>query len=194
MDLHIGVLALQGGFAKHAAMLNKMGVSTRFIKNPSTLKQCAGLIIPGGESTTLSLLMSRYGFYPAVRAFARENPVMGTCAGAILLGKNAGDPRVRELKLMDITSQRNAYGRQTESFVASIDTPFTSNRTPLRAIFIRAPQLQVESGNVRILAEFEQMPVIVQQRNMLALTFHPELSDDPRIHRYFMNKMVQANH
>lgn len=186
----IGVLALQGGFDRHIRMLESMGQPAGPVKTPGELMPCSGLIIPGGESTTLTILMEKYGLYDAIRTFAQNKPVMGTCAGAIMLSSRVDDTRVKPLGLMDTATSRNAYGRQVESFVTRIDTPFTGDTEPLRAIFIRAPGIRVESPDVDILAELDGHPVILQQGRFLALAFHPELTDDPRIHRYFIDIMI----
>lgn len=187
----IGVLAIQGGFARHGDMLRKLHADVRWIRTAAGLDGCRGLILPGGESTTMTLLLRKYGLMEPLRAFAASHAVMGTCAGAIMLSKNAGDPRVEPLGVMDISVDRNAYGTQVESFVTWIDTPFTSDLKPLKSIFIRAPRIRAESPDVQILAHHDTQPVIVRQKRWLALSFHPELTEDTRIHRYFIEQLVR---
>ncbi|MBN1880257.1 pyridoxal 5'-phosphate synthase glutaminase subunit PdxT [bacterium] len=185
-----GVLAVQGGFARHGQMLERLGAQVRWIRTASDLTGCHGLIIPGGESTTMTLLLKKYGMMERLREFGLHHAVMGTCAGAIMLSRNAADDRVEPLGLMDISVDRNAYGTQVESFVTYIDTPFTPDRTPLKSIFIRAPRIRVDSTGVEVLATHDDYPVIVKQGRILALSFHPELTEDDRIHRYFLKNLV----
>ncbi|MBN2427922.1 MAG: pyridoxal 5'-phosphate synthase glutaminase subunit PdxT [Deltaproteobacteria bacterium] len=186
MARKIGVLALQGDFAKHMAMLETLGVETLAIKKPQQLEECDALIIPGGESTTLTKLMVKYGFYEPLREFSRRHPVMGTCAGAILVAKDVDDPRVQPLGLMNIAAKRNAYGRQVDSFVTDINTPMLAGAPTFPAVFIRAPKISAVRNGVEILMSSAGEPVMVQEGNILAVTFHPELTKDNRIHRYFL--------
>ncbi len=180
----IGVLSLQGGFAKHIQMITNCGATALEIRNPAELKQCDGLILPGGESTTLTKLINRYQFRAPLLEFAKSKPILGTCAGAILLSKHAHDDRVQPLGLIDIDSHRNAYGRQVESFSTTID--ITGLSSPFEAIFIRAPQLTLLTNRGEILAQNKGKPVFVRQKNIFALTFHPELTHDSRIHELFL--------
>jgi 5'-phosphate synthase pdxT subunit len=189
MSQTIGILALQGAFAKHEERLRSLNANTLQIKTPEALQKCAGLIIPGGESTTLTKLMRKYGFYEPLREFGKTRPVMGTCAGMIMLATQVDDERVAPLQLMNISVSRNAYGRQVESFITHIDVPFLGNGVPFRSIFIRAPQIREIGLEVETLIEFQGKPVMVQQENILAVAFHPELTDDLRIHQYFLEKL-----
>jgi 5'-phosphate synthase pdxT subunit len=186
MPRTIGVLALQGAFTKHEEMLQSLGVHTLQIRRPEALQQCDGLIIPGGESTTLTKLMGKYGFYEPMREFAQQYPIMGTCAGMIMMATQVNDQRVRPLRLIDITVNRNAYGRQIDSFSTEVNTPFLGESTVFRTIFIRAPQIARIGANVDMLLEWQERPVMVRNCQVLALAFHPELTDDPRIHQYFL--------
>lgn len=186
MQRTIGILALQGAFAKHETMLQSLGVKTVQIRKPESLKQCDGLVIPGGESTTLTKLMHRYEFYEPLREFARSYPIMGTCAGTILLAQNVDDQRVTPLQLVDITIRRNAYGRQIDSFVTHIDSDCLPGGPAFRSVFIRAPKIERVGPEAQVLMSLEDEAIMVQQEQVLALTFHPELTDDPRIHQYFL--------
>lgn len=188
--LTVGVLAIQGGFDKHIQMLRRLDVTAIQVKRTGDLEKCRGLIIPGGESTTMTLLLNKYEMWKPLRDFARNNSVMGTCAGAIMMATKVADPRVRPLELIDITADRNAYGRQTESFITELDTPFTDDSNPLRAVFIRAPKLIPLTRDVKILAELEGEPVVLQQGKHLVMAFHPELTQDTRIHRYFVDTLI----
>lgn len=172
----IGVLALQGGFAAHARMLRSLGADVREVRVPADLEGLDGLVIPGGESTTMTLGIEREGLVEPLRSFSR--PVFGTCAGLIMLDRE-------HLGMMDIESQRNAFGRQVRSFeadleIAEIDGP------PLRAVFIRAPWIAGHGDDVEILADVEGHPVAARQGDVLAVSFHPELGDDTRLHERFL--------
>ncbi len=182
----IGILALQGDFAKHEAMLKSLHVDTLLVKKAKELDACDGLVIPGGESTTLTKLMRLYGMYEPIREFSLTRPIMGTCAGMIMLASQVDDERITPLQLIDISVKRNAYGRQIDSFISEVKLPFLANDSPFRAIFIRAPQITAVGSDVEILLELDKKPVMVRNRNILALAFHPELTDDSRIHRYFL--------
>lgn len=186
MIQRIGILALQGDFAKHAERLHDLNVETVQVKTPGALQRCDGLIIPGGESTTLTKLMRKYGLYPPLREFAKTHPVMGTCAGLIMVASRVDDERVEPLRLIDMAVNRNAYGRQIESFITTVDVPFLGDTTPFRAIFIRAPRIQKIGEGVDVLIEYQGHPVMVRQGHLFAAAFHPELTDDSRLHRYFI--------
>lgn len=189
----IGVLAVQGDFTRHGNVLDRLGLKVNWIKTPADLNDCAALILPGGESTTMTLMMKKYGLNDALRAFGKTHSVMGTCAGAILMASRTADSRVEPLKLMDISVERNAYGSQVDSFITYLDIPFAGNDIPLKAVFIRAPKIKVESDTADSLAWYDGSPVIVQQGRHLALAFHPELTDDSRIHRYFLEQVAGIN-
>ena len=171
----IGVLAVQGNFREHAAMLRRLGAEAVEVRKPEQMDGLDGLVVPGGESTTFMRLMRLYGLDEAVRSFA--GPVFGTCAGMIVLDRN-------HLELMDIEVERNAYGRQVASFEA--DLQLADDDQPLRGVFIRAPRLRDVGPDVEVLAEHDGEPVLVRQGRFLAAAFHPELTEDTRIHERFL--------
>ncbi len=192
MKRTIGVLALQGGFASHISVLQKLGTTVREIRKPTDLSGCDGLVIPGGESTVMTklLLAGDSSFYPALRTFSLKFPVMGTCAGLIILARPCGDERVVSLDVLPVSIERNSYGRQTESFIEPIQVHLGGNSAddrPFRATFIRAPRISAVDENVQVLAHAKGDPVMVRFGHLLGLTFHPELTpNDPRIHEYFL--------
>jgi len=187
----IGVLALQGDFIEHEAMLRRLGASTRQVRSASELRGLDGLIIPGGESTTFCRLMEDFGLYEPLGAFIRLGvPVWGTCAGMIVLARRASSLPYPTLGALDIEVVRNAYGRQVQSFEADLEVPVLGPR-PFHAIFIRAPVVGEVGAGVEVLAVLrrdsgEESPVAVRQGVLLATSFHPELTDDPRFHAYFL--------
>jgi 5'-phosphate synthase pdxT subunit len=183
----IGVLALQGDFAEHIAILTRLGVEGRQVRLPKDLAGLDGLIIPGGESTTIGRLMADYGLLEPIRALTTGGfPTWGTCAGLILLAREATEPDVSALTAMDIVVERNAYGRQVDSFEAELDVPALGS-PPFRAVFIRAPIVREVGPQVEVLARLDGgMPVAVRQGHLLATAFHPELTDDLRFHEYFL--------
>ena len=185
----IGVLAIQGDFGLHAKMLERMGESYRLVKHASDLAEVGGLIMPGGESTTMLKFLSKEGMGEAIKEFvATGKPVFGTCAGAILLAKEVLNPSQERLGLLDITIERNAYGRQVDSSVRQGECPGLSPR-PLEMVFIRAPIIRRVGEGVRVLGRCDGLPVLVEQRNVLAATFHPELTEDETVHQYFISKL-----
>ena len=173
--LRIGVLALQGNFREHAQMLRGLGVDAVEIRKPEQLDGLDGLVIPGGESTTFMRLMGLYGLDEALRRF--ERPVFGTCAGMIVLDRN-------HLDLVDVSVRRNAFGRQLASFETDLDVVGIDG--PVRAVFIRAPWVEEVGPNVEVLAEVEGRPVLVRDGRFLVAAFHPELTDDTRLHELFL--------
>lgn len=189
--MKVGVLALQGAFIEHIKILRKLGVKTAEIRLPSQLKEIDGLIIPGGESTTIMKLLKQYELLEPLKKMAQKGfPVFGTCAGAICMAKNiinSHPVKMETLSLMDITIQRNAFGRQVESFEANLDIKELG--LPLfPAVFIRAPIIKSADGNSDILATINDSTIVaVRQGNLLAVSFHPELSSDTRFHEYFIN-------
>ncbi|MBU4444086.1 MAG: pyridoxal 5'-phosphate synthase glutaminase subunit PdxT [Candidatus Marinimicrobia bacterium] len=183
----IGVLGLQGAFARHIAMLDKLGVQTMQIRYPNEIDNCDGLILPGGESTTISKLLDEMKLRECIQKYNR--PMFGTCAGAILLSRNSDDPRIQTLNRVPINTQRNAYGRQVESFIASVDLSF--DKKPFNAVFIRAPKLRQPGKEVKVLGTINGEIAFVQYKNILLSTFHPELTDDPRIHSYFIKQLIR---
>ena len=186
--MNIGVLAVQGDFAEHIAILREIGVDTREVRLPEHLDALDGLIIPGGESTTLSRLMSIYHLRePVAQMAAKGRPVWGTCAGMIMLANEITEQDPVPLGLMDIGVRRNAFGRQVDSFEQPLQiTPLSPE--PYHCIFIRAPVVIRVGATVDVLASLDDgRPVAVQQSNLLATSFHPELTHDTRVHRYFVN-------
>jgi 5'-phosphate synthase pdxT subunit len=179
--MKIGVLAVQGNFREHAVMLRRLGVQPIEVRKPDQLEGLDGLVIPGGESTTFMRLMRLYGLEEAVRRF--ERPILGTCAGLIVLDRE-------HLGLLDVDVERNAYGRQVASFEADLD--LAGEREPLRGVFIRAPRVERVGGDVEVLAELDGEPVLLRQGRFLVATFHPELTDDTRVHRLFLD-LVRAS-
>ena len=187
----IGVLAIQGDFAMHARMLERIGAPHHLVKHASQLAEVSGLIMPGGESTTMLKFFSKEGMGEAIKEFvAGGRPVFGTCAGAILLAKEVLNPAQERLGLLDITIERNAYGRQVDSSVRHGDCPKLSSR-PIEMVFIRAPIIRRVGDPVQVLARCDGLPVLVEQGNVLAATFHPELTEDEAVHRYFIEKLSQ---
>lgn len=183
--LTIGVLALQGAFEAHAKALTALGVSAKLVRTPAELADIDGLIIPGGESTTFLKFLERDGFLDALQSFVETTPTFGTCAGAILLAKNVENPTQKSLAALDITVERNAYGRQIDSSILTAPTELPGG--PLEMVFIRAPRITQVGPNVETLASRDNFPVLVRERHLLAATFHPELSADLRVHQLFLD-------
>jgi 5'-phosphate synthase pdxT subunit len=180
--LKIGVLALQGDFAAHSKVLREIGAEAVEVRSPSQMDLVDALIIPGGESTTMLKLIQEEGFAAPIKRFAESGkPIMGTCAGAILLARHVTGPEQPSLSLIDIGVERNAYGRQVDSFIAMADSLLGDE--PMEAVFIRAPRIIRTGPHVRTLATVAGEPVLVQSGNIIAATFHPELSGDRRVHR-----------
>jgi len=184
--MRVGILALQGDVAEHARIIRSCGADTQEVRTPDELHRVDALIMPGGESTTIGMLMLRYGLDEAIRDRAQEGlPILGTCAGAILLARQASGGRPLLLELMDIAVARNAYGRQRESFETELSIPEVS-ASPIRVAFIRAPIIEKIGAGVQVLAEHDGCPVLVRQDCLLAATFHPEILDQSALHRYFI--------
>lgn len=189
--MRVGVLALQGAFREHVLALEVLGVQAPAIRLPAQLDDLDGLVIPGGESTAISKLMVTYGFYePIVERAADGMAVWGTCAGAILIAKNVVDgiPGQRGLALMDMDVRRNAFGRQKDSF--EVDLDFADLDRPYTGVFIRAPRIERIGPEVKVLAMHEKAIVAARQGRLMATSFHPELTGDPRVHRYFVEAVV----
>ena len=183
--LTIGVLALQGAFNVHAAMVQRLGARAVLVRRPEQLVGLDGLILPGGESTTFLKHLERDGFFDALQSFIRTRPAFGTCAGCILLAKDVENPAQRSFAVLDITVERNAYGRQIDSTILTAATVFPGD--PLEMVFIRAPRITRVGAAVRVLATRDTAPVLVEQGHVMAATFHPELSTDTRIHQHFLD-------
>lgn len=181
----IGILAVQGDFAAHAAMLQSLGAETVEVRTVEDLKNCDGLILPGGESTAQLKFLQEEGLFDAIRRFAAaKRPVYGTCAGAILLAAHVENPPQDSLGLLDMTVLRNGYGRQLASDVQYGCSKL--NTKPLEMVFIRAPIIEKVGAGLEVLAEYAGKPALVQKGNILASTFHPELTGDPTVHRHFL--------
>ncbi len=188
--MKIGVLALQGDFAEHKVMLQRLGVETVEVRLPHHLHGLDGLIIPGGESTTIGKLAVDFGLLEPLRAFGRSHAIWGTCAGAIFLSRDVGRAQPL-LGLMDIKVARNAFGRQVDSFEADLHVPelaqVTGNDRPYHAVFIRAPIIEEVYGQAQVLCQMEDGRIVAaRQGHLLATSFHPELTDDTRFHEYFL--------
>jgi 5'-phosphate synthase pdxT subunit len=189
----IGVLALQGDFERHRKALDRTGVPSMDVRKPGQLEEAAGLIMPGGESTTLLKLMDAWDFVPALEKFhAAGKPIFGTCAGLILLARDVEKPSQFSLGFIDITAERNAYGRQKESFETELTADLGKGRVPLKAVFIRAPRIRRLGPEVRALAEHRGECVMARQGSILVAAFHPELTDDPTVHEYFAGMVRSA--
>jgi pyridoxal 5'-phosphate synthase pdxT subunit len=180
-QLRIGVLAVQGNFREHAAVLRRLGAEPVEVRLPEQLAGLDGLIVPGGESTAMMRLMHLYGLDEALRQF--EQPIFGTCAGMILLD-------VDHLGIADISTRRNAFGRQVASFETDLD--LGDGQEPIRAVFIRAPWIEDVGEGVEVLAEVDGHPVLAREGRILVAAFHPELTDDTRIHELFLNQVREA--
>jgi pyridoxal 5'-phosphate synthase pdxT subunit len=177
----IAVLALQGDFAAHGRRLGEMGLDSFEARKPEELERATGLVVPGGESTTLWKFFESVPWEDAIRRFAATGrPVLGTCAGAIVFAREVTHPAQKGLGLLDITVERNAYGRQVDSFVGEVDAPDLGGALP--AVFIRAPRIRRVGPGVEVLATRESEPVLVARANVIAATFHPELTSDTTVH------------
>ena len=184
----IGVLALQGDFEKHEKALARAGAEPVEIRSAADLDQVDGLVIPGGESTTMLKLLEQEKMLEPLRDFGAGRPIFGTCAGAILLASEVLNPHQRSLGLLNIDVERNAYGRQLDSRIARLNPEGLEG--DLEAVFIRAPIIRRVGDQVKVLASYQGDPVLVEQGRHLVATFHPELTDDPRIHRMFLEKVL----
>jgi pyridoxal 5'-phosphate synthase pdxT subunit len=174
--VRIGLLAVQGNFREHAAMLRRLGAEPIEVRKPEQLEGLDGLVIPGGESTAIMRLVRLYGLEEAIRSFGR--PVLGTCAGMILLDR-------RHLGVLDLEVERNAYGRQVASFEADLE--LEGDERPLRGVFIRAPRVAEVGPEVEVLAELDGEPVLLRDGHLIVASFHPELTDDTRVHERFLD-------
>ena len=181
----IGVLAIQGDFDAHATALREAGAETVLVRKPEQLASVEGLVIPGGESTTFLKFLERDGFLGALQDFVRVKPTFGTCAGCILLANEVTRPAQQSLAVLDVTVERNAYGRQIDSVIEM--APTTLDGGPMELVYIRAPRIVRAGPGVQVLAEREGFPVLVEQDHIMAATFHPELSSDRRVHQRFVD-------
>ncbi|MBZ5607486.1 MAG: pyridoxal 5'-phosphate synthase glutaminase subunit PdxT [Acidobacteriia bacterium] len=183
----IGVLALQGDFEAHERALRRAGAEAVEVRSAADLDELDGLVMPGGESTTMWKLINEEHLVEPLREFGRRRPIFGTCAGAILLASEVANPPQPSLGLMDISIERNAYGRQLDSRIARLQPQALEG--DLEAVFIRAPIIRRVGGDAKVLASYQGDPVLVEQGRHLVATFHPELTDDSRVHRIFLNKI-----
>jgi pyridoxal 5'-phosphate synthase pdxT subunit len=191
--LTIGVLALQGAFREHVRMMGGLGAATREVRTARELDGLDGLIIPGGESTTMGLLMEKDGMSEPLREFVGQHPVFGTCAGLIMLAVETSDGEQPLLRVMDVTVRRNAFGRQTRSFEAPVELSLTPGVSEtIHGIFIRAPWVEQVGPGVEVIARCNGRIVGVRQDHMIGVAFHPELGDDTRLHDYFL-EVVRAS-
>ncbi len=181
----IGLLALQGDFAAHGFALEAAGARTREVRTAAELAQCDGLVIPGGESTTMLKLLEMEGLWGPVGDFGKRRPIYGTCAGTILLARGVSHPKQISLDLLDLDVERNAYGRQVDSRIVKLGT----EAGEVEAVFIRAPIIRRAGPGVRVLAEYQGDPVWVEEGLHMATTFHPELTGDARVHRHFVERV-----
>jgi 5'-phosphate synthase pdxT subunit len=189
----IGVLALQGDFGLHGKALDRLGLESVEVRLPRQLDQVEGLIMPGGESTTLLKLLDEWGFVPALEKFhAAGKPIMGTCAGLILLAREVESPKQASLGLIDITAERNAYGRQKESFETEGEADLGKGVKPLKMVFIRAPRIRRLGPAVTPLVMHRGECVMARESTVVVAAFHPELTDDSTVHGYFAEMVKQA--
>jgi 5'-phosphate synthase pdxT subunit len=190
----IGVLALQGDFEAHEKALARAGAEVCQVRTAGQLGAIDGLVIPGGESTTMLKLLHEEGLFEPLRSFGRQKPIFGTCAGAILVASEVTNPVQESMSLVDIGVERNGYGRQLDSSIVHLK-PENKTRltdTDIEAVFIRAPVIRRVGDAAKVLARHQNDPVLVEQGHHLVATFHPELTDDPRIHRLFLDKVRES--
>jgi 5'-phosphate synthase pdxT subunit len=187
----IGVLAIQGDYAAHAQALADSGAAPREVRKPEDLAGLNGILLPGGESTTILRFLEKQKFFETLQEFSATHPVFGTCAGAILLAREVRNPAQRSLGILDAVVERNAYGRQIDSAILSAETALGPE--PLEMVFIRAPRIVEIGPDVEVLARRDGSPTLIRQGNCLAATFHPELSSDRRVHQLFVDLVRSAN-
>lgn len=191
--MRVGVLALQGDFSKHIEVLNSLGVETREVRKPQDLENCDGLIIPGGESTVMLRQLDFIHMREPLMAFAEKKPLFGTCAGLIIMSQHVQSSSLQPLKLLDVEVERNAFGRQVESFQSFITLEFEPEHIKLfPAFFIRAPRIRVCGTGVQILAKLKEEPILVRQGHHLGASFHPELTANPQVHEYLIEMIKQC--
>ena len=190
--MKIGILALQGGFELHAQMLAILGVDTVYVRKPDQLISCHGLIIPGGESTTLMKLMREGGLFESISDFAADKPVFGTCAGLIMLAMDPINDNLVTLNLIDLSVERNAYGRQIDSFIDSVEIRINGAIDSFEGVFIRAPKIVAVGEGIDILGTHSDDVVLAENDQVFVATFHPELTNDVRIHQYFVGKIRKS--
>jgi len=184
----IGVLALQGAYDAHARTLRSLGATPKMVRLPADLEGIDGLIMPGGESTTMLKFLEQRGFFETLKAFVHTTPTFGTCAGVILLAKDVTNPAQKSLGALDVTVERNSYGRQIDSTILHAESKLAG--APLEMVFIRAPRITRTGTHVETLATREADPVLVREGHLLAATFHPELGHDTRVHQLFLDLVL----
>jgi 5'-phosphate synthase pdxT subunit len=190
-SVKIGIVAIQGDFAAHAAMLQTLGAETIEVRAVQDLEGCDGIVLPGGESTTQLQFLKEEGLFDAIRKFSKQGgAIFGTCAGAILLATKVNNPPQESLGLLDMTVLRNGYGRQLSSDV--FFGPSTLKQEPLEMVFIRGPIIEEVGGGIAVLARHEGKAALVEKGNVLAATFHPELTDDPTVHQHFLEMAAKG--
>jgi 5'-phosphate synthase pdxT subunit len=187
----VGILTLQGDFEKHRQALAELNFPAKEVRTVEDLDPCSALIMPGGESTTIRKMMAAEGLDAAIKEFAKSRPIMGTCAGMILLASKVEDSTVEPLKLIDITVRRNAYGRQIHSFVEFGRVPMWDDNPKLEMVFIRAPQMVACGPTVLPLATLGEEVVMARSEKILVLAFHPELTADRRVHKFFVEEFIE---
>lgn len=190
MAKKVGILALQGDFALHAGSIERSGARSKEIRRPEQLKDCDALILPGGESTALVKLLNEANLMEGIREFAKSHPIMGTCAGLILLATKVVNYEIKTLGLIEMSVERNAYGRQIDSFIDEIYLFSFMDKRAFEGVFIRAPKIISFGKNVKGIGFFQNEIVMARNDNILVMTFHPELTQDHRIHAYFINNFV----
>src|SRR4030042_2705897 len=187
MGKKAGVLALQGDVERHIRSLARAGMQVSYVRYPEQLKEVDALVIPGGETTTFTKLMNETGLFEAIQQFGQQRPVMGTCAGLIVLARRIVKDTVKTLNLIDIEVERNGYGRQRDSFIGRLDIPVFNQNPYFEGFFIRAPRIRVLGKSVEPCGYFGEEVVMARSGLILVTTFHPELTKDLRIHKYFLN-------
>jgi len=189
-SITVGVLALQGDYEAHARAFANAGVQTVLVRKPEQLGRLDALVMPGGESTTMLKFLEQHGFFDALRSFVSSTPTFATCAGCILVAREVLHPAQRSLGVLDATVERNAYGRQIDSTILTLPTALPGG--PLEMVFIRAPRIARIGSDVEVLAMRDGFPTLVRQGNLLAATFHPEMTSDTRVQKLFLD-MVAAH-
>jgi len=186
----IGVLAIQGDFSKHVVALQRLGHTALLVRTTAELDQCDGLIIPGGESTTLTIVMQKHQLWEPLRRFGKEKVIFGTCAGLIILATKVPNHAFAPLGLIDVTVERNAYGRQKDSFIDDVNVTLNGRDHQIPGFFIRAPKILHTGQTTSVLGTHDDEIVLVENDHVLAATFHPELTNDTSIHDYFLHKIT----